>query len=187
MAFTVPVEKHRIKRKTLDPSFSKHRVGLMEEGLYEELELVFEKIGEYEKRGEEVPIMELYFCYTVCSPDSHAPEHSCLETLLLIPRQGDIISRYLFGKSLGLISSTNFIQRAEDMRSFTKGIWVAIHFQFIRHMLLALPRWVVARLSDGWVKVLIVRILMVLRLCPAQPAISDRIRCSSLRTLPRKQ
>ncbi|KUI64500.1 Trichodiene oxygenase [Cytospora mali] len=132
MAFTVPVEKHRIKRKTLDPNFSKQRVSLMEDGLYEELEMVFRKIKEYEERDEEVPIMELYFCYT-----------------------GDIISRYLFGKSLGLVTSPNFIERAEEMRSFTKGIWVAIHFQFIRYTLLALPRWVVAYLSDTWVKVLL--------------------------------
>lgn len=65
MAFTVPVEKHKLKRKTLDPNFSKQRVGMMEDGLYEELELVLSRISEYEKRGEEVPIMELYFCYTV--------------------------------------------------------------------------------------------------------------------------
>lgn len=65
MAFTVPVEKHKLKRKTLDPNFSKQRVSMMEDGLYDELELVFDKIKGYEKRGEEVPIMELYFCYTV--------------------------------------------------------------------------------------------------------------------------
>lgn len=65
MAFTVPVEKHKQKRKTLEPSFSKKRVGLMEDGLYEELELVFDRIKECERRGEDVPIMELYFCYTV--------------------------------------------------------------------------------------------------------------------------
>lgn len=40
----------------------------MEKGLYDELELVFAKIGEYEQRDEEVPIMELYFCYTVRPP-----------------------------------------------------------------------------------------------------------------------
>jgi hypothetical protein len=67
MAFTVPVEKHRQKRKTLDPNFSKQRVNMMEKGLYEELELVFDRIEKYEKLGEEVPIMELYFCYTVSS------------------------------------------------------------------------------------------------------------------------
>ncbi|KAI3329671.1 cytochrome P450 [Ustulina deusta] len=131
MAFTVPVEKHRQKRKTLDPNFSKQRVNMMEDGLYEELELVFDKIRHYEKRGQEVPIMELYFCYT-----------------------GDIISRYLFGKSLGLVSSDDFIERAEQMRSFTKGIWIAIHFQFIRNIMLALPRWFMAYLSNAWVKVL---------------------------------
>ncbi|XDG09714.1 hypothetical protein ABKA04_009329 [Annulohypoxylon sp. FPYF3050] len=131
MAFTVPVEKHRLKRKTLDPNFSKQRVSMMEDGLYNELELVFDKIKGCENRGEEVPIMELYFCYT-----------------------GDIISRYLFGESLGLVTSPNFIERAEQMRSFTKGIWIAIHFQFIRYTLLALPRWIISHLSDAWVKVL---------------------------------
>ncbi|KAI0441398.1 cytochrome P450 [Xylaria telfairii] len=131
MAFTVPVEKHRMKRKTLEPNFSKQRINMMEGGLYEELELVFEKIDNYEKAGEEVPIMELYFCYT-----------------------GDIISRYLFGKSLGLVTSPDFIKRAEQMRSFTKGIWVAIHFQFIRNTLLALPRWAIAYFSNAWVRVL---------------------------------
>jgi len=71
MAFTVPVEKHRLKRKTLDPNFSKQRVGIMENGLYNELEMVFDRISEYEKKREEVPIMELYFCYTVSS-SAHA-------------------------------------------------------------------------------------------------------------------
>lgn len=46
------------------------------------------------------------------------------------------------------------MERAEQMRSFTKGIWVAIHFQFIRNILLALPRWVLAFLSGAWVQVL---------------------------------
>ncbi len=71
--------------------------------------------------------------------------------------KGDIISRYLFGKSLGLVSSDDFIERAEQMRSFTKGIWIAIHFQFIRNIMLALPRWFMAYLSNAWVKVLWVR------------------------------
>ena len=65
MAFTVPVESHKLKRQTLDPNFSKRRVNMMEDGLYNELEQVLEKIAEYGRRGEEVPISELYFCYTV--------------------------------------------------------------------------------------------------------------------------
>ncbi|KAI0485717.1 cytochrome P450 [Xylaria cf. heliscus] len=131
IAFVSPVEKHRLKRKTLDPCFSKQRVNMMEDGMYEELELVFDKIDEYERRGEDVPIMELFFCYT-----------------------GDIISRYLFGESLGLVTSPDFIERSEQLRSFTKGIWVAIHFQFIRNTLLALPRCFIAHLNNTWVKVL---------------------------------
>ncbi|KAI0473333.1 cytochrome P450 [Xylariaceae sp. FL0804] len=103
MAFTVPVEKHKVKRKTLDPNFSKQRVGLMEDGLYDELELVFERIDEYMKRGVEVPIMELYFCYT-----------------------GDIISRYLFGKSLGLVALPDFIERAESLIAYLSDAWVKV-------------------------------------------------------------
>lgn len=37
----------------------------MEDTLYEELERVFGKISEYSRRGDVVPIAELYFCYTV--------------------------------------------------------------------------------------------------------------------------
>ena len=58
-------EKHKIKRQTLDPCFSKSRVGMMEQTLYSEIESVMEKISECETRGENVPISELYFAYTV--------------------------------------------------------------------------------------------------------------------------
>ncbi|KAJ8063557.1 hypothetical protein OCU04_007429 [Sclerotinia nivalis] len=130
MAFTIPVEEHKLKRQTLDPSFSKRRVNQMEDGLYEELERVFDKISEYGGKGENVPIAELYFCYT-----------------------GDIISHYLFGKSLNLISAPNFIEKAEQMRSFTRGVWVSMHFPLIRSAILSAPRWVVAFMNDAWVKV----------------------------------
>lgn len=43
---------------------------MMEDGLYDQLELVFDRIDDYEKRDEDVPIMELYFCYTVSSLQS---------------------------------------------------------------------------------------------------------------------
>jgi len=38
---------------------------MMEDGIYEELEKVFAKISKYGKKGEVVPIAELFFCYTV--------------------------------------------------------------------------------------------------------------------------
>ena len=88
---------------------------------------------------------------------------------MLTWRQGDIISRYLFGQSLGLVTSPDFIQRAEQMRSFTKGIWVAVHFQFLRNMMLALPRRLMAFLSDEWVKVLWVRSSRLLCGTPLRP------------------
>lgn len=68
--------------------------------------------------------------------------------------QGDIISRYLFGKSLNMIGAPDFIERAETMRSFTRGIWVAIHFQFIRKAMTSMPKWMVSMMSDAWPKVI---------------------------------
>lgn len=65
ITMTMQVDAHKVKRQTLDPCFSKRRVNTMEDGLYEELELLFAKISEYNKTGEEVPIQELYYCYTV--------------------------------------------------------------------------------------------------------------------------
>ncbi|RYC61314.1 hypothetical protein CHU98_g4892 [Xylaria longipes] len=81
IAFVSPVEKHRLKRKTLDPCLSKQRVNMMEDGMYEELELVFDKIDDYERRGEDISY------------------------------HGTIFLLY------------NFIERSEQRRSFTKGIW----------------------------------------------------------------
>ena len=46
----------------------------MEDTLYEELERVFAKISEYARRGDIVPIAELYFCYTVS--DAFAPNET---------------------------------------------------------------------------------------------------------------
>ena len=65
ITMTIPVHAHKLKRQTLDPCFSKRRINVMEDGLYEELERVFDKIREYGERGEDVPIQELYYCYTV--------------------------------------------------------------------------------------------------------------------------
>jgi hypothetical protein len=66
MAFTISIEKHKEKRKTLNPCFSKLCVSNMENTLYDELDKVFSKIQECERKGEQVPIAELLYCYTVC-------------------------------------------------------------------------------------------------------------------------
>lgn len=65
ITMTVPAHAHKLKRQTLDPCFSKRRVNMMEDGLYEELDLVFDKIREFEGRGEDVPIQEMFYCFTV--------------------------------------------------------------------------------------------------------------------------
>lgn len=69
--------------------------------------------------------------------------------------QGDIISLYLFGKSLDLISQPDFLERADQMRSFTKGAWFSMHFPFIRSMMLKAPHWILAIVNNAWVNVFI--------------------------------
>lgn len=131
MAFTISIEQHKAKRKTLNPCFAKLCINNMEDKLYDELDLVFAKIREYESRGEEVPIAELLYCYT-----------------------GDIISTHFLGKSLDLISAPNFVEKSEEMQSFTKGIWMAVHFSVLRYILVALPRWMLAFISGTFVDVI---------------------------------
>lgn len=132
LAFTIDIETHRVRRQVLDPSYSKRRVNAMEDTIYQELERVFAKITEYAERGDAVPIAELYFCFT-----------------------GDIISLYLFGQSLDLISRPDFLERAEQMRSFTKGAWFSMHFPFVRSMMLKAPHWLLAIVNNAWVNVFI--------------------------------
>lgn len=74
---------------------------------------------------------------------------------MLTRTQGDIISLYLFGKSLDLISRPDFLERAEQMRSFTKGAWFSMHFPFVRSMMLKAPHWVLAIVNNAWVNVFI--------------------------------
>ena len=65
MAFTISIDQHKEKRKTLNPCFSKLCISNMEDTLYDEYDKVFSKIKEYERKGEQVPIAELLYCYTV--------------------------------------------------------------------------------------------------------------------------
>lgn len=67
MAFTISIDQHKEKRRTLNPCFSKLCVSNMEDTLYNELGKVVSKIKEYERKGEQVPIAELLYCYTVSS------------------------------------------------------------------------------------------------------------------------
>ena len=147
ITMTMAPEAHKVKRQTLDPSFSKRRVNTMEDGLYEELELLFAKISEYGNKGEEVPIQEMYYCYTVGFAVKAMHQKSGIDGFA----QGDIISRYLFGKSLDIISAPNFIERSDEMRSFTRSIWSVIHFPWIRVVLGALPKSLV---FDSWQQVI---------------------------------
>jgi hypothetical protein len=67
---TVPVAAHKAKRQTLEPCFSKRRVNDLEGLLCTEFDRVVNKIKSYESRGEEVPIQDLFYCYTVSYPSS---------------------------------------------------------------------------------------------------------------------
>ncbi|CAG8074955.1 unnamed protein product, partial [Penicillium nalgiovense] len=131
MAFTISIDQHKEKRRTLNPCFSKLCVSNMEDTLYNELGKVVSKIKEYERKGEQVPIAELLYCYTA-----------------------DIISSHFLGQNLNLIAAANFIERSAEMQSFTKGIWMAVHFSFIRYILVATPRWMLAYLSGTFVDVI---------------------------------
>ncbi|MCJ1449244.1 MAG: hypothetical protein MMC23_009764 [Stictis urceolatum] len=104
---TIPVQAHRAKRQNLNPCFSKRRVHALEPVLYDELDRVFNKIDAYEQRGQEVPIQNLYHCYT-----------------------GDVIWQYLFGQSLGLVDTPDFSQRVDKMRSaHFMPRWLALRFK----------------------------------------------------------
>lgn len=68
MTMTIAPEAHRAKRQVLDPCFSKRRVNMMEESMHSEIGRVFDKVDQYVALGDEVPIHELLYCYTVFSP-----------------------------------------------------------------------------------------------------------------------
>jgi hypothetical protein len=42
----------------------------MESSIYDEIDRVFEKVEQFRENGEEVPIHQLFYCYTV-RPPSH--------------------------------------------------------------------------------------------------------------------
>ncbi|KAG9230877.1 cytochrome P450 [Amylocarpus encephaloides] len=122
---------HRQRREILNPSFAKRRINFLEDVMYEEIEKVFEKVEEYAAEGRIIPIQEAYYCYT-----------------------GDIISRVIFGKSLDLIELPNFgMQRVKQLRAFTRGIWVSIHFGIIRTIITSLPRRLAELTNEAWPKV----------------------------------
>lgn len=75
LSMTIPIELHRQKRQTLDPCFSKRRINLLEDMMYEEVDRLLNKIAEYGERDEFVPIQELYYCYTVISNPQHLFRH----------------------------------------------------------------------------------------------------------------
>ncbi|KAI8954532.1 cytochrome P450 [Xylaria longipes] len=126
MTMTIQVEAHKAKRQVLDPVFSKRRINMMEDRIYGELELVLGNVGKYHQRDEEVPIHELFYCYTA-----------------------DIVSELLFGKSLNMIAAPDFLERVKDMQLFTGGVWAALHFKMLRKLITGGPRWLAAHLSES--------------------------------------
>ena len=118
----------------------------MEDLLYDEIDSVMHKIHECELNSEPAPIAELYFAYTVSNPFARTYKETTKFT------QGDVISRHLFGTSINLVSAPDYIERSEQMRAFTKGIWFAIHVKFVRYLFIAMPRWIMALLSDEFVR-----------------------------------
>ncbi|OXV07329.1 hypothetical protein Egran_04906, partial [Elaphomyces granulatus] len=124
--------KHRRRKEILNPCFSKRRVFMLQHIMYEEMDKVFASVSALAEKGEPVPIQDAYYCYT-----------------------SDVISRYLFGKSLALIELPNFAKdRVDQLRSFTSSIWVSIHISLIRNLVLSMPRSVANVVASGWMKIL---------------------------------
>ncbi|RBQ68277.1 hypothetical protein FVER14953_05538 [Fusarium verticillioides] len=122
------ISEHKKRRETLNPSFSKRRILLLEDLMYEELEKVMSHAMPYIERKEPLPIQDAYYCFTA-----------------------DVISHFTFGKSIDLISQPNFSrERVEQLRSFTNSIWILIHFGFIHKIVSALPRRVAAFANEGY-------------------------------------
>ncbi|KAM0277611.1 hypothetical protein ACHAO9_012497 [Fusarium lateritium] len=123
---------HRQRREMLNPSFSKRRINMLEDLMYEELDRVFEKITEFVNQGRVIPIQEAYYCYA-----------------------GDIISRVIFGKCLNLIEMPDFAtDKIEEIRGFTKGVWISIHFGAIRNLMMNMPQWLVRMMNESWVGII---------------------------------
>ncbi|KAK0613232.1 cytochrome P450 [Immersiella caudata] len=126
MLFDIAV--HRRRRETLNPCFSKRRVLMLEDLMYNELEQLLDRAADYIDKGKPVPIQDAYYCYTA-----------------------DVISAYLFGKSMDLINQPNFgKQSVERLRSLTDNIWILVHFGFIHKFVSALPRFVATWLNETW-------------------------------------
>lgn len=157
MTMTIPVEAHRAKRQVLDPVFSKRRVNMMEDYFNGEIEKVFDRVNQFAERGEEAPIHELFYCYTVRVFSFLATRLVGRVWLTKSTLQADIVSELLFGKSLNMISAPDFTQRVKDMQFFTKGVWVALHFPILRILIIKGPRWLANILSATYIKMITVR------------------------------
>ncbi|KAF4997554.1 hypothetical protein FGRMN_3759 [Fusarium graminum] len=122
------IDEHKKRRETLNPSFSKRRILLLEDLMYEELEKVMTRAMPYIERKEPLPIQDAFYCFTA-----------------------DVISHFTFGQSIDLISQPNFArERVEQLRSFTNSIWILIHFGFIHKIVSALPRRIAAIANEGY-------------------------------------
>lgn len=159
---TIAPEAHRAKRQVLDPCFSKRRVNMMEQFMHAEIGRVFDKMDHYVTMGEDVPIHELLYCYTVlyiypCRENERFVFGDSTDSL-----QADIVSELLFGKSLDMISASDFLQRVRNMQFFTAGVWTALHFPLLRVLVTDAPRWLAAWLSATYVEMTTVRCLLAL-------------------------
>lgn len=68
-----------------------------------------------------------------------------------------MVSELLFGKSLDMISMPDFRQRVKDMQFFTSGVWTALHLPLLRMVVTDGPRWLAAKLSATYIKMVTVR------------------------------
>lgn len=44
--------------------------------------------------------------------------------------------------------------KIEEIRGFTKGVWISIHFGAIRNLMMNMPQWLVRMMNESWVGII---------------------------------
>jgi hypothetical protein len=51
-----------------------------------------------------------------------------------------------------MVSAPDFRERVKDMQFFTGGVWVALHFPWLRMLITDGPKWLSSKLSPTYIK-----------------------------------
>ena len=118
---TIDHDVHRLRRKPLNPMFSAKRIGEFQPVIRENLEKLCQKIAQYQKDGQVVPLNRAWMAVTT-----------------------DIITEYAFAESYNQVDSPNFQDTLHEalVAIYTTGQF-ALHFPIVFPILDRLPEWFV--------------------------------------------